>query len=224
MSNSSTVHIEDIKSFTKNNKHAGDYFLVTDQDLTFWVKDPNDLLKAERSSIVSLDATYGVEVMANGKKGQYIELVHVEFENSFASAIPKDSKPFVAKEEYEARPDYAGWTDEAIAMDILERKKEKERREGNSFVKFRKKVVDSQGERHKALLKSLKHAKKYRTVPEFEDIEIDEDYMRTLTKEQRTLEMKLGKEVMIGDGLGRLDGSPNYDGNKDISWGTPDRI
>lgn len=220
----SVVHIDDIKSFTKNLKHEGDYFLVTEEDLTFWVKDSNDLLKAERSAIVSLDGEYGVEVMKNGKKGQYIDLVNVEFEHSFAEAIPTGSKPFVAKEEYDVRPDYTGWTDEAIAADLFERKKEKERREGNSFVKFRKRVVESQGERHKELLKSLKYAKKHRSIPDFEDIEIDPEYMSVLTKEQRNLELKLGKDVMIGDGLGRLDGSPNYDGNKDIAWGTPDRI
>ncbi|MCS5737595.1 hypothetical protein, partial [Herbiconiux daphne] len=59
---------------------------------------------------------------------------------------------------------------------------------------------------------------------DFEDIEIDPQYMKTLLKEQQTLEGKLGRNVMIGDGQTRLDGSPNYDLSHDLSWGTPNRL
>lgn len=219
-----TLHIDNIKVFTKNIKHKGDYFLITEDDLTLWVKDPEGMLKAEDSNILSLDGEFGVETLPNGRKSQYISLVEVEFEGSYVENIPEGAAPYVSLEKYDVRPDYTGWSDEAIARDIMDRRKEKERREGNNFVKFRKAVADSQEKRHKELLKSIKYAKKHHSIPDFEDIEIDEDYMGVLRKEAGNLELKLGRDAMIGDGLGRLDGTPNYDANKDLAWGTPDKV
>lgn len=220
MSNTPKLRIDNIKVFTANTKHKGDYFLITDNDLTLWVKDPHGLLKTEKSNIVALHGELGVE-QDGRKKIQVLNLVDIEFEGSYSEAIPSNAAPYVPVDQFNVRPDYSGWSDEAIARDIMDRRKEKERREGNSFVKFRKAVTEVQKERHKALLHEIKLAKKNRTVPDVEEYEIDDSYMPTLRKETSSLELKLGHNAMIGDGLGRLDGAPAYDANKDLEWGTP---
>lgn len=211
------IDINNIKVFTQNNKHEGDYFLITEDNLTFWVTDPHGLLSEKNEMISSLKCGFKV-VADNGKNCQQLEIKEIGW------YVGTDTKTIVENKSL-PRPDYSKMTDEQIAADILERRKLKEQREGNSFVKFRDAVVKSQIERHRELIKSIKYAqRKGVRTPEFEDIEIDPDYMRTLVKEQHQLEARLGRETMIGDGQSRLDGSPNYDMNNDLSWGTPKTV
>lgn len=211
------IKIDNIKVFTPNTKHQGDFFLVTEDNVTFWVTDPRGLLLEKNEMISSLTCGFKV-VSDHGKNCQKLEIKEIGW------YVGTDTKSIVENNSL-PRPDYSHMTDEQIAADILERRKLREQAEGNSFVKFRDKVVKSQVERHKELVKSIKYAQRRGSrVPEFEDIEIDPEYMRVLVKEQHQLEARLGRETMIGDGLTRLDGTPNYDMNNDLSWGTPKTI
>lgn len=210
----STIKISNIKVFVKNKNHVGDYFLITEDNLKFWVKDPENLLQAQKSNIRALECVMkGSSNQKSGKYNQYLVIKHIDWEDyEYVESIDGEMV------KMPARPDYTGWSDEEIAADILARRKLEEKINGNSFVKFRQRVVESQKERHLQLVKSLKD-KKHKV--EFEDIEQDPTYMQDLIKEAHNLESKLGRSSAIGDGYGRLDAAPAYDLKHDLTWGMP---
>jgi len=216
-----TTTISDIKTFVKNIKHEGDYFLITSDSLKFWVKDPEKKLLESKSNIKSLECVLkGVHNTKSKKHNQYMEIIRVNWDNG-GEEIETETG---IQTQLPPRPDYTGWTDEEIAADILARRSLEEKLNGNSFVKFREAVVKSQKVRHEQLVKSLKAAKRGRKTEDFEDIDIDPDYMKDLLKEAKNLESRLGRSVMIGDGAGRLDALPAYDMKHDTTWGMPSQV